>query len=97
MVAAIADAVIGPMPGMLASRLLTAFGSTLSHDYPLDRFDAHLKRLQFCNEASQCLACQCRHVSVTSILQQIDEIDDAVPPRRCNDAEFGKVAAQCID
>ena len=29
--------------------------------------------------------------------QQVDDIDDAVPPHRCNDAKFGRVAAQCID
>ena len=54
-------------------------------------------RLQFRDEASERLASQCRHIRIIDILQQVDEIDDAVPPHRCNDAEFSKVAAQRID
>jgi hypothetical protein len=39
MVAAIADAVIGPMPGMVASRQLTAFALLLAHDDRLNHLD----------------------------------------------------------
>ena len=58
---------------------------------------AHTKSPQFRDETSERLAGQCRHIGIIDILQPADEIDDAVPPHRCNDSEFSKVAAQRID
>jgi hypothetical protein len=69
----------------------------LSHNHCLDSFDSLLESMQFRDQTPQRLACQCRYNGGVGILQQVDEIDDAVPSRRCNDAELPEVAAQCID
>jgi hypothetical protein len=53
--------------------------------------------MQFRNQTPQRLTRQCWHIGVAGILQQVDEIDDTVPSRRCNDAELPEMAAQCID
>ena len=81
---------------MLASRLLTAFALCSRAITPST---ASMRTSSACSSAMRLRSASRANagMSVSSILQQVDEIDDAVPPRGCNGAEFSKVAAQCID
>ena len=69
----------------------------LSHNHCLNSLNSLLESMQFRNQTPQRLTCPCWHIGVAGILQQVDEIYDTVPSRRCNDAELPEMAAQCID
>src|SRR5437868_14386305 len=70
--------------------------SVLAHDHGLDRLDAHLKSAQFGEEALQRLSRQRWHISIVGTLQQIDQVSDAVPTRRRDDAKLAKMTADRV-
>jgi hypothetical protein len=46
----------------------------LSHNHCLNSLDSLLESMQFRNQTPQRLTCQCWHIGIDGILQQIDEI-----------------------
>jgi hypothetical protein len=60
----------------------------LSHNHGLNSFDSLLESMRFRNQTPQRVTCPCWHIGVAGILQQVDEIYDTAPSRRCNEAEL---------
>ncbi len=90
-----AEAVIGPIPGMVASRRLTAFdlcSRMITASIALMRISRALSSAKRLCNASRANA----GTSVVSTLQQIDQISDAVPTRRAMMPKLAKMTANRI-
>ena len=97
MVAAMAEAVMGPMPGIVTSRRLTVFALCSRMITASKCLDAHLKSAQLREEGFQCLARQSWQISIIGILQRLEQVSNPVPACRRDDAELAEMTADRVD
>ena len=87
--ATIAEAVIGPLPGMPArpARLVVLVPG---QDRRLDLLHPAAQRVQFRHEFAECLASQCRHPGFLAH-ERGYQVPDTADPLGRDDAQFGHV------
>jgi hypothetical protein len=96
-VAAIAEAVIGPMSGMVARLQLASSGlcqARIREDSPFQRVNTFVALLDLVSDLPKGDASQLWYLSV---VEAGDQVLDLAAPLRSNDAEFGTMSAYGID
>ena len=96
MVAAIAEAVIGPNPGMLISRRAVSSFCAIFAIVGSSRTNAFIQTMKLMNEFRQRLA-HFKRDSLVAGLDQIGQFAGVSGPLRGDDADLGQVAAQPIE